>query len=94
MTARGLIEQIFSRRQAGVESNLRYITPAQLELLRKLVDEDRAAAAIGELWPGFNDGFVWLPGDGNHYIVTQDAGRRRRSILWLRVQSAETPSLF
>ncbi|HKD62358.1 MAG TPA: hypothetical protein VKB47_17980 [Terracidiphilus sp.] len=88
MTARAFIDQIFSRRQDGVASNLRYLSPAQLELLRKLVEAD----AIGELRPGIYGSFVWLL-DGEHFVVSQDAAGRRRTILWLKVQQ-RAASLF
>jgi hypothetical protein len=89
MTARGFIEQIFSRRQAGVDSNLRYITREQLELLRKLIDQD----ATGELRPGVSGSFVWILA-GERFIVTQDPTGRRRSILWMKVQRIESGGLF
>lgn len=89
MTARGFIEQIFSRRQENVASNVRYITREQLALLRRLIDQD----AIGAFRPGIHGSFVWIL-DGQQFIVTQDADGRRRSILWMRVQSVGSGGLF
>jgi hypothetical protein len=89
MTARGFIAQIFSRRQAGVDSNLRFLSPDQLELLRKLIEQDQ----VGELRPGVHGSFVWIV-DGNQYVITQDAAGRRRSILSMRVQTVQTGGLF
>ena len=79
MTARDFIDDLFSRPQANVASNMRYITAAQLVLLEKLIGED---AESGALTSGAHGGFVWMP-RGMKYVVSQNPDGTRRSLMRL-----------
>ena len=93
MTAFDLIAQWFQKPQQGVASNLRYITMAQLELLRKLIDQDPEGGALRS---GLGRSFVWAPMGRDKYVVTEDAsGGRRHTIARLSdVVPAESGRLF
>jgi hypothetical protein len=76
MTVYQLLDDIFSRPQQNVESWRRYITRDQLELLERLIAEDRNAVAVLRRL----DGFTWSPAGDWRYVVTQYPDGRRRSI--------------
>lgn len=77
MTAHDLIAQWYGKAQQGVAGNMRYITVAQLDLLRKLIDEDPEG---GALQPGRGRSFIWLPMGRDKYVVTEGEGGRRNNI--------------
>lgn len=92
MTAHELIAQWFSRSQAGVVSNMRFITSAQLDLLRQLVGEDEEGAALQR---GLGRSFVWTPSGRNKYVVTEGPGGKRNTIVKLaNIVPSAAGSLF
>lgn len=92
MTAHQLIEDIFSRQQSNVASNMRYITAPQFELLEKLIREDRDA---GQVKRGMNGGFTWMPRGHFKYVLSQNPDGTRRSLMRLNAETVtESGSLF
>ena len=76
MSARGFIDEIFSRPQSGMLTHERCITDAQLNKLRALIAEDEDGKAVTEKAHG---GFEWRPRGGWTFIFTQNPnGTRRR----------------
>ena len=71
MTAHEFIDQLFSRPPFGLPSNIRRITCAQLDLLRRLIDEDEEGGAVDQ---GIGPGFTWMPSGRNKYIIAEDPG--------------------
>jgi hypothetical protein len=92
MTAHELIAQWYQRPQAGVVSNMRFITVAQIDLLRDLIGEDEEGAAVER---GMGRSFVWKPSGRNKYVVTEGQGGKRNTILKLaNVVPSAAGSLF
>lgn len=85
MTVHEFIEQLFSRPQANVASNMRYITPAQLELLERLIAAD---PQYGARRAGMHGGFVWTPAGRWKYVVSQYPDGSRRSLMRLNAERA------
>lgn len=77
MTAHDLIAQWYARAQQGVAGNMRFITVAQLDLLRKLIDEDEEGSALR---PGRGRSFTWALKGRDKYVVTEGEGGRRNTI--------------
>lgn len=77
MTAHDLITDIFCRHQYGVPGNVRHITGAQLDLLRRLIGEDEEGGAMRADGPGVS---VWMPSGRNKYIITEDLRGRRHTL--------------
>ena len=86
MTAHGLIADIFSRQQTNVESDKRYITAAQFELLTKLIAESEDSGAVKR---GMNGGFVWSPRGRWKYVLSQNPDGTRRALMRLRAGPVE-----
>ena len=80
MTAHELIAQWFTRPQTGVASNQRFITLAQIDLLRDLIGQDEEGGALQR---GIGRSFVWAPSGRKKYVVTEGPGGRRNSIVRL-----------
>lgn len=92
MTAHDLIAQWYGKAQQGVAGNMRYITVAQLDLLRKLIEEDEEG---GALQPGRGRSFLWTPSGRDKYVVTEGDGGRRNSITRLaNLRASPAGSLF
>jgi len=92
MTAHELIAQWFARPQAGVVSNLRFITTAQIDLLRELIGEDEEGAALQR---GSGRSFVWKPSGRNKYVVTEGPEGKRNTIMRLaNIVPSAAGSLF
>jgi hypothetical protein len=93
MTAFDLIAQWFGRAQSGVAGNMRYITLAQLDLLRELIGRDEEGSA---LQPGRGRSFVWTPSGRDKYVITEDpAGGRKHTIMRLaNIRASGMGSLF
>ena len=70
MTAHQLIDSIFSRPQMWLPGNMRRITPAQLDFLVNLIDEDEEGGAIEK---GSGRSLVWMPSGRHKYVITEDA---------------------
>lgn len=93
MTARELVSQWFARPQSGVASNLRFVTVAQIDLLRKLLEEE--PLQDGELHPGRGRSFAWLPAGLWRYVVTEgDGGRRNTIMMFPNVEQIASGRLF
>lgn len=79
MTAHNLIADIFRRPGAwneGLPGNVRRITGPQLDLLRRLIAEDKDAGAVQS---GLGGSFTWMPRGRDKYVVTEDLrGDRHR----------------
>jgi hypothetical protein len=92
MTAHELIAQWFGKFQAGVDSNMRFITIPQIDLLRELCgkwDEGRAVRA------GSGRSFTWMPAGEFKYVVTEGREGKRNTILRLaNVGTSGAGSLF
>lgn len=90
MTALDLVHSIFGRAQGGVPGNQRIITPAQLSLLRKLLDEDgERVTADG---PGRQ---MWLPAGRDKYVLAEDLGGKRHTLTrYASVQETQPGRLF
>ncbi len=88
MTAHDLIAQWYGRPQTGVASNLRFITLAQLDLLRELIGQDEEGSALRR---GVGRSFVWAPSGRTKYVVIEGPEGRRNTIMRLAniVPSAE-----
>ena len=92
MTAHELIAQWFARPQPGVASNLRFITLAQLDLLRELIAQDEEGGAVAR---GVNRSFVWKPSGRYKYVVTEGPDGRRNTIVRLaNIGASSAGSLF
>ena len=92
MSARGFIDEIFSRPQDRVSANLRHITTRQFDKIRELIADDPERAAVKG---GLNGGLVWSPAGRWKYVLAVDAVRDRRTIARLEaVDASATGSLF
>ena len=80
MTAHDFIDQLFSRPQVNVSSNVRYVSPGQLELLRTLISQGEEG---GALTPGLQGGFVWTPRGRWKYVLSQNPDGTRRALMRL-----------
>ncbi|HKE23429.1 MAG TPA: hypothetical protein VKB88_13775 [Bryobacteraceae bacterium] len=99
MTAQELVADIFSRQQEGVASNMRYVTVAQIDYLRGLIEqEDEFAQASGQpgaIRAGRGRSFTWLPAGRDKYVVTEGEGGRRNTITRLaNLQPSSAGTLF
>lgn len=77
MTAHDFIAQLYSRVQMHVAGNVRYVTAAQFELLRRLIDEDEEGGAVKG---GMNGGLVWMPSGRWKYVLSHDPATGRHSL--------------
>jgi len=91
MTARGLIDSIFTRAQPGVAGNVRRITLPQLDLLRRLIAEDREAGAMHADGLGVA---VWKPAGREKFVITEDLRGDRHTLARAPNFSATMGSLF
>jgi hypothetical protein len=92
MTAFELIDDIFSRPQANVAANMRYITERQFNWLVDLIgaDEDGGAVKYGP-----NGGLVWMPRGRWKYVLSYVPAVERRSIMKLaNVSPSPAGTLF
>jgi hypothetical protein len=80
MTAHDFIAQLFGRVQTGVASNMRYVTAPQFDLLEKLIGQDEEGGAVRR---GINGSFTWMPSGRWKYVLSNDPGSGRRSIMRL-----------
>jgi hypothetical protein len=80
MNAHDFITELFGRMQAGVASNMRYVTQPQFELLETLIGKDEEGGAIAR---GMNGGFTWMPSGRWKYVLSHDPRSGRRSIMRL-----------
>jgi hypothetical protein len=69
MTAHELIADIFSRVQDGRPGHQRGISRAQLDFLRKLIDEDEDGGAVQATGAGKT---IWMPSGRNKYEIKED----------------------
>jgi hypothetical protein len=76
-TAHDLIGDFFSRPQANIESNKRYITPAQWKFLVDLIGQDPEGSAIEN---GANGGLVWMPSGRWKYVLSQNPDGTRKTL--------------
>jgi hypothetical protein len=91
MTARELIDDIFSRAQGG-PGHLRRITIEQLKFLRNLIAEDPERALIVTGAPG---SLIWRPSGDWKYVLTEDLVGKKHTLTKLHNLSAsEQPRLF
>jgi hypothetical protein len=92
MTARELIAQWFERPQMGVASNERYITIAQLDLLRDLIGQDEESGALRK---GMGRSFTWMPRGRDKWVISEWMGGKRNTILRLsNIVPSESGMLF
>ncbi len=78
MTAYDLIADIFRRNgpwNNGLPANVRSITGAQLDLLRRLIGQDKDAGAVESGGPGET---IWTPATGDKYVIAEDLRGDRR----------------
>lgn len=99
MTPADLIAQWFAKHQENVASNIRFVTLAQIDLLRKLAEEeDEFLQQSGEpcaLQPGSGRSFVWMPKGCDKFIITEGRDSRRNTITRLsNVQASGAGRLF
>lgn len=91
MTARELIDSIFSRVQSG-SGDVRFVTRPQLVLLRKLIDEDEYGE--GALPQGLGVS-VWKPPGRYKYTITEDLEGNKHSLTRSgSIETAGMASLF
>lgn len=92
MTAHEFIRQLFERPGYGCASNMRRLTPRQLELLVELIGQDSEGGAVQR---GMNGSFVWMPSGREKYVVTRDPQGRKHTLMRLpNLVSADSPRLF
>lgn len=92
MTAIELITEIFARQQAGVASNLRWITGRQFDWLRDLIGSDPEEAPIHN---GMNGGLVWEPAGRWKYVLSYQPSTERHSLMRLaKVHAQDGARLF
>ena len=77
MTAHELIGSIFSRPQMWLPGNMRRITPAQLDFLVNLIDEDEEGGAVEK---GSGRSLVWMPSGRHKYVITEDLSGKKHMI--------------
>lgn len=78
MTAHDLIADIFRRNgpwNEGLPANVRCITGPQLDLLRRLVGQDKDAGAVKSGGPGET---IWTAAAGDKYVISEDLRGDRR----------------
>lgn len=84
MTPTDLVAQWFAKYQQGVAGNVRFITLAQIDLLRQLAEQqDEFAQSCGELSAiqrGHGRSFVWMPKGRDKYVITAAQDGRRNTI--------------
>ncbi len=92
MTAHGFIDQLFSRPQQGVASNMRFLTVGQIDLLWNLVGQDEEGAAVQR---GRGRSFIWAPSGRRKFVVTEGEGGKKNTILVLgNVRPSAAATLF
>jgi hypothetical protein len=93
MTAFDLIYSIFSKPGwRGVAPNVRIMTPDQLGLLEKLINEDPER---GKMHAGAPGSFVWMPAGKHKYVVTRDLHGTRHMLTRLsNIETSLIGSLF
>jgi hypothetical protein len=79
VTSHDLVMQWFAKHQDGVPGDRRYITIAQLDLLRKLIEQDEEGAAAVK--PGRGRSFVWAPSGRTKFVITEGEGGRKNTIV-------------
>ena len=80
MTAHDLIDDIFRRNgpwNNGLPANVRCITGAQLDWLRRLIGQDKDAGAVESGGPGET---IWTPAAGDKYVIAEDPRHKRHTI--------------
>lgn len=80
MTAHDLIADIFRRNgpwNNGMPANVRCITGAQLDLLCRLIGQDKDAGAVEAGGPGET---IWKPMGGDKYVITEDPRGKRHTL--------------
>lgn len=93
MTAHELVAQWFTKPQQGVASNMRFITTAQIDLLRSLCEQDAEGAAA--VRAGLGRSFTWMPSGRDKYVITEGPAGRRNTILRLaNIRAVGAGSLF
>lgn len=78
MTAHDLIAQWYAKPQQGVASNMRFITPGQIDLLLSLCEQDEEGGTA--IRSGRGRSFTWAPSGRNKYVITEGVGGRRNTI--------------
>jgi hypothetical protein len=94
MTARGLIDSIFSRPAwMGMSPDLRRITPEQLKFMTDLVAKDAERASVQR---GRGRSFVWTPSGPHKFVITEDpTGGDKHTLLRVpNLAKSESGSLF
>jgi hypothetical protein len=92
MTAYQLIDDIFSRPQANVAGNMRYITERQFKWLVDLIGADEEGSAVTQ---GANGGLVWMPSGRYKYVLSYMPSLERRSIMKLaNLKPSDAGTLF
>lgn len=92
MSARGFIDEIFSRPQERVAGNIRRVTARQFDKVRELIAGDPERGAVKS---GINGGLVWSPAGRWKYVLAVDPVCDRRTITRLEaVDASESGSLF
>jgi hypothetical protein len=92
VTAHELISDIFSRPQANVAGNMRYITERQFNWLVALIGADEEGGAVKY---GANGGLVWMPSGRYKYVLSYVPSLDRRSIMRLaNLAPSDSGTLF
>ena len=77
MTASQLVNDIFSRVQPGLDSNMRRVTRKQFDWLRALIlDEEEN----GTVHHGKGDSLVWAPAGRNKFVLTEDTVGQKHTL--------------
>jgi hypothetical protein len=93
VTAHDLIDSIF-RRPAWKDEpgNLRHVTRAQLDYLRRLIDANPEGGAVMR---GMGDSLVWMPMGRDKYVLTEDPRGNKHTLMRLaNIVPSEAGRLF
>lgn len=93
MIAIEFIDQLFSRPRFGgdLAGESRRLTRPQFDLLLTLIGENEQAGAVH---PGLGRSCVWAPTGRYKYVITEDAGRDRHTIIRLSNFSAASSGML
>lgn len=95
MTAAYLVNEIFSRPQQGVASDIRLLTERQFVALRGLMLSDKARAGGTAYIAGLEGSLVWMPPGPLKFVLTEDRVRSKYLLTRMRTAApAESGRLF